>query len=245
MRTDTEHIRNLRALMSGLDPSAAPRATFVKRAVEGIRRPGQSLLILDASFNPLTLAHGRMVELASAVCPPCEIVLMLSRANVDKDVFGADLGQRLAMLLPYAAGRPNTSIIGCSHARFVDKADALRPLYPEATRTTFIIGYDTLQRLFDRKYYADMEGDLNRLFAGCGFVAANRGATGLEAMQAFIRRPECRPYAGRMHFIHLEAPYAGMSSTQVRERRRQGKPIRHLVPTSIADAIDILGLYLT
>jgi len=245
MRTNPEHIRNLRALMSGLDPSAAPRAAFVKCALEGIRCTGQSLLILDASFNPLTLAHTRMVELASAVCPPHEIVLMLSRANVDKDVFGADLGQRLAMLLPYAAGQIHTSIIGCSHARFVDKADALRPLYPEATRTTFIIGHDTLRRLFDRKYYADMEGDLDRLFAGCGFVAANRGSLGLEAMQDFMRRPACRPYAGRVHLIHLEAPYADMSSTQVREQRRQGRPIRDVVPEAIAEAIDAMGLYLT
>lgn len=39
------------------------------------------------------------------------------------------------------------------HARFLDKATVLRKAYPEAGEIVFLIGFDTLVRLFDPKYY--------------------------------------------------------------------------------------------
>ena len=238
-----QELERLRQTMAALDPAGPPRARIIRRAPGGISVPGGHLCVLDASFNPMTLAHERMVEETRRACGVDEALLMLSHANVDKGIFGADLGQRLATLLPYVSDHDDISLAGCSHARFVDKVEALRPLYPEGTRFTFIIGHDTLLRLFARKYYADMEADLNRLFAACGFVAANRGPNGLGEMRAFMARPECRPFADRVRFIHLNEPYAGMSSTQARERRKRKEPIRDLVPEKVAQAIQALMLY--
>ena len=39
------------------------------------------------------------------------------------------------------------------HARFIDKATALRKAYPEGGELAFLTGFDTLVRLFDPKYY--------------------------------------------------------------------------------------------
>ncbi|MDA0748506.1 MAG: nicotinate-nicotinamide nucleotide adenylyltransferase [bacterium] len=243
MPTTSTELHALQNLMDGLDPSAPPQAYLVKKAEEGILQPGKSLLVLDASFNPMTLAHEKMTDLATPRIGAHETQFMLSRANVDKQVFGAALGQRLAMLQFYAADKPHVSIAACSHARFVDKVQALIPLYPQQTQICFLIGYDTLERLFDQKYYQNMQQDLEWLFARARFVCANRNSNDLEAMQSFMKAPQCLPFADQVDFIHLPAPYAQISSTQARTRLENAESVHDLVPPKIEQAIQSLNLY--
>ncbi|MDP6777829.1 MAG: hypothetical protein QGI83_13805 [Candidatus Latescibacteria bacterium] len=232
-----------RALMEGLDPAGPPHAHMVLKAVQGIGEIGGNLGILDASFNPMTRAHERMIEEATSLLGLDEVLLLLSSANVDKAVFGADLGQRLAMLMAYAEEITATSVAGCSHARFVDKSEALGPLYPAETRLTFIIGSDTLVRLFDPKYYTDMPLELDRLFFRAGFVVAGRGNAGISEMQVLVDREASHSQAQKIRLISLDAASAAMSSTKVRERRARGQPISGLVPDAVERAIETMNLY--
>mgnify|MGYP001197486476 FL=1 len=244
MTVESHTLRHYRTLLDQLDPESVPRACLIHKAPCGINHPGKKLGILDASFNPMTLAHTRMIEETCQTLGMDEMLLMLSRSNVDKEIFGASLEQRLAMLVGYASSHPYLSIAGCSHARFVDKVHSLKPLYPDNTAFYFILGYDTLTRLFDPKYYMDMSAELQALFDACQFVAANRASFGAPQMKAFMEKPECRAFADRVHFIQLEASYGNISSTQVRERRQNGASIADLVPLEIADQIKSMNLYL-
>ena len=76
----------------------------------------------------------------------------------------ASFGDRLAMMLQFAedihsvARGTGLSILPVEvgvikHARFLDKAIALRKAYPEGGEMVFLTGFDTLIRLFDPKYY--------------------------------------------------------------------------------------------
>ena len=244
MRTDPEELERLRRMMADLHPAGPPRARIVQRAPGNMGVSAGCLGVLDASFNPMTLAHHGMVEKARRTCGLNEVLLMLSRSNVDKKVFGADLGQRLAMLLAYAEGRSDISVAGCSHARFIDKAEALRALYVHGTRFYFIVGYDTLQRLFDPGYYADMQEDLHPSLKPPASLPPTGGATAWSTLRTLMERPECRPFTDRVDFIHLAECYTRISSTQVRQRRRRGEPIRDLVLGEVAEAIEAMGLYL-
>ena len=199
--------------------------------------------ILDSSFNPMTFAHTKMIEETRRMIGAGEMLLMLSGANVDKKIFGADLGQRLAMMKAFASTESDLSVAGCSHARFIDKAIALRPLYPDATSFFFILGFDTLQRLFDPKYYDDMESDLSELFSLCSIVSANRDRNSQGEMQEFMKRPECKPYSHRVHFINLSETYASMSSSHVRKRIQRNLSVQDLVPKPIEEAIRSFGIY--
>lgn len=232
-----------RSLMEALDPAGPPRANLVRRAAHGIGSTGGSLGILDASFNPMTLAHERMIEKAKGLMDFDEVLLLLSSANVDKDVFGADLGQRLAMLLSYAELADALSVGGCSHARFVDKCEALAPLYHPDTRLTFLIGSDTLVRLFDPKYYTDMDLELDRLFAEARFVVAGRGEAGTADARSLVDRRASRDQAQKIQLISLDPICAALSSTQVRDRRSRGQPISDLVPKAIEQGIESMNLY--
>ena len=236
-------LETLRNLMCGLQPSGEPEAVPIQRTRGGIVQSGQCLLVLDASFNPMTLAHERMVLDGSTACGANEILLMLSRANVDKEVFGADLGQRLRMLLHYSAFQKECSIFGCSHARFVDKALALVPHYPTDTRIEFVMGFDTLERLVDRQYYTDMDRDLDVLFGLARVLVANRDENGKGAIQARLDTPDLKRYRDRIDIIEIPKVMRSVSSSQVRSRVAKGLSIKALVPTSILDSIDRMGLY--
>lgn len=229
--------------MAALDPNRPASARLFRKAPEGIRDDSGVLVILDASFNPMTTAHEQMVEAATLVQPADEILLLLSTANVDKGLFGATLGQRMTTLLAYADGAKGISVGGCSHAKFVDKAAALRDLYPVETAFEFIIGYDTLLRLFEPAYYEDMDRELRDLFSRAGFLVANRNHHGAEAIRSFLDKPECEPYVHRLRSIRLAGRHAAMSSTQVRQALAEGRPISGWVPSSVKDMIESLGLY--
>ena len=164
-------------LLAGLSTDGSPQLAFLRRAPAGISGGPGSLLCLSASFNPLTVAHLQLVREASRIVPPDEILLLLARANVDKAVEGFPLEYRLELLARFIETRAAYSIAVCSHGRFVDKAEAIRPHYPSGTRLVFLVGFDTLIRLFDAKYYPDPSNALSRLFSGSEFIVANRHPT--------------------------------------------------------------------
>lgn len=220
-------------LLAELDPEGAPRLAFVRRAPAGIAERAGSLLCLSASFNPLTVAHVWLIQEASRITHPDEVLLLLAKANVDKAVAGLPLERRLSLLTRFAEPRPTFSVATCSHGRFVDKLQAIRPHYPEATRLAFIAGFDTLFRLFDPKYYADRDASLSLLFGESEFIAANRAPEPPEAVDAFLARPDVAPYARRIQMIRLPAEIAAVSATEIRARLTRGDSVTDLVPPEI------------
>lgn len=223
--------------LASLDPAGPPTLAFARRAPAGMPgKPGR-LLCLSASFNPLTVAHVWLIQEASRLVPPDEVLLLLAKANVDKAVTGFPLERRLTLLTRFAESRPTFSVAACSHGRFVDKAEAIRPHYPGGTRLTFIVGFDALVRLFDPKYYADRDTSLSTLFGASGFIAANRAPDSPEAVTSFLSRPDVSPYAHRIRVIRLPAEVAMISATEVRRRLSQGKPITDLVPPEIIPSL--------
>ncbi len=220
-------------LLAGLNPEGPPRLAFARRGVAGIGdRPGP-LLCLSASFNPLTVAHVWLIQEASRMVFPDEVLLLLARTNMDKGVSGFPLERRLSLLARFVETRPTFSVAACSHGRFVDKVEAIRAHYPAATRVTFIVGFDTLVRLFDRTYYADRDTALTALFEASEFIAANRAPDPPEAVTSFLARRDVTPYAHRIRVIQLPLEIAAISATQVRTRLARGEPVATLVPPEI------------
>jgi nicotinic acid mononucleotide adenylyltransferase len=220
-------------LLAGLDPTGPPRLAFARRAPAGIRDRGGALLCLSASFNPLTVAHVWLIREASRMLLPDEVLLLLARANVDKAVFGLPLPRRLSLLVRFVQARPTFSVAACSHGRFVDKVQAIRPHYPAGSRVTFLAGFDTLVRLFDPKYYTEPEVALTALFEASDFIAANRAPDPPEAITAFLARGDVAPYAPRIRLVQLPPEIAAVSATQVRTRLARGEPVADLVPPEV------------
>ena len=238
-----DEYRRLMALIDQLQPHGEPRIRWVYRASKYINSNGKRLGIFSGSFNPLTLAHVKMIEAAQADFNLEEVLLLLAKANVDKDVFGLSLADRLLTLKLYAVSRENFSVAVCSHGRFIEKIEALQIVYPHNTHFSFIVGYDTFVRIFDPKYYTDMHGALQALFDQCRLIVANRNKDNVDSVRKFLDTPEHRRYASYIDLVELPSFYAGISSTAVRIRLERGDSIDHLVPPMIQEFIRATHAY--
>ncbi len=224
-------------LFDGLDPSGPPRIELIHRAAPPPYET-KKLGIFSGSFNPLTLAHARMIEDTLTMYQLDEVLLLLAKANVDKDIFGLPLAARLVTLKKYAAHCQKFSVGVSSHGRYIDKVTALKAIFPSDTEFHFIVGYDTLVRIFDPKYYTNFHVELQALFISARFIVANRAEADIKTLKAFIAQPEIRQYTSYISWLLLPETYAYMSSTEVRELLDQDRAIEHLVPPSILAMLD-------
>ena len=237
--------RRLETLVDELNPNGAPQIRWVYRAARHINEGGRRLGIFSGSFNPLTVAHIKMIEAAQEKYDLDEILLILARANVDKGVFGLSLADRLLMLKEYAANRENFSVAACSHGKFIEKIEALKPAYPSGTHFSFIVGYDTFIRLFDPKYYTDLHGALEALFGQCRFIVANRQDYDTGAVRQVMEVPDYRRYASGIDLIELPDFYAEISSTDIRAQIQAGNSVDHLVPSEVQGFLKAAQAYQT
>lgn len=135
------------------------------------------LLVLDASFNPPTLAHLRMASSAILEKPgrSLRLLLLLATQNADKPAKPASFEDRLVMmelfaqdllsnLQSYWQTTPSSldlqqllqiDIGVTKKPYFVDKAAEIESagIYPAALEQVHLTGYDTLIRIFNPKYY--------------------------------------------------------------------------------------------
>lgn len=136
-------------------------------------QPPQTLYILDSSFNPPTLAHLRICESAlhddpRAAAADKRLLLLLATQNADKPAKPAAFEQRLKMMCLLAQdlrtrrGKKETAEegvpidIGVTKLPiFVDKVKEIADpdIYGEQVEQVHLIGFDTLVRLMDTKYY--------------------------------------------------------------------------------------------
>ncbi|KAH6909210.1 hypothetical protein BKA70DRAFT_1277801 [Coprinopsis sp. MPI-PUGE-AT-0042] len=148
----------------------------------GSSRSPVRISVLDSSFNPPTLAH---LALANSKRPSYSHesrgtaydakILLLSVKNADKVMKPGDASyvQRLQMMGLLAQdisthdtvgdGQPNIAIGIIDEPTFVGKSKVLKEYFAlqrpsSSTQLSFIVGMDTLERLFSPKYYPSPPG---------------------------------------------------------------------------------------
>ncbi len=167
--------------------------------------------ILSGSFNPLHKGHTRLASVSARILN-APVIYEISISNVDKpDLELSEVRRRLS--------------------QFEGKADAAVtrvPVFYEKARyfpgSTFIIGFDTMIRLVEPRYYG---GSVERMRAalselrelGCGFLIAGRVEEGaFRTLDSLSVPPE---YADMFTQIPESAFREDISSTEL--RRGQGR----------------------
>jgi nicotinamide-nucleotide adenylyltransferase len=242
-RDENKRLEWLRGIIRDAPLEGPPVLQWVRRAPQGITRPSRSLGVFPSSFNPPTTAHRVLIERARSVEPMHEIILILDRRPLDKRVFGASLEERLSMILTGWQEDPTISVAFTNRGRFVEKLVLLKKAYPNNTTIKFIVGYDTLIRVLDPKYYKDRDDALGRLFGDSRFLVAGRGNASIEEIKELISRTNNRPFSERIIPFEIPHSMANMSSTQARNEIRRGRDIDNCVPSEIASYIERKGLY--
>ena len=207
--------------------------------------PGEGLrggwAVLPSAFNPPTRAHLRLLDLAEGVEDVSGGAALLTTRNVAKGVEGASLADRIGMLLAARESRPGLAVLAANQARIVDQAAALRGAWPEA-RFDFVLGYDTLVRLFDEQYYdGPMEAELDPFFERHRVIAANRGEVTVAEMGAWVAERASR-WAERIVAVGLGEEHRAMASSEVRALVGAGGASGD-VPEEVAAYIRANGLY--
>jgi len=225
----------------------APRARirFISRTREAADKPPGKVGVFPSSFNPITTGHMAILQEAAEIKAFREILLILDTQATDKEIFGATLVDRLMMLQVLFEAHPRFSLGASNRGLFLTKAEVLREMYPKGTSITFIVGYDTLARVLDPKYYEDcLETALDRLFVSCSFMVANRGIYGREAIEHLMASGDNRRFKDKVHFLEIPNHLAQISSSRVRQRVVEGKPFARLVPAPVREFIEEVKLYM-
>lgn len=231
------NLREIAASISTLDAEQSPAAACFPRD----DTPHGRAVVLPSAFNPPTIAHLRLLELARNVTCADSAVALLTTRNVAKGVFGADLPDRIGMLLAIQDTEPELSVVAANVARIADQARALRSALP-GVDFDFVVGYDTLVRLFEPRFYSDMRSELAAFFADHQVIAANRAAADVDIVRAFLTEPEVEPFADRITVLALDEYSAALSSTGAREEVATGIDSAALPPPVLA-YIRERGLY--
>jgi len=212
--------------------------------------------VLDSSFNPPTLAHQAMLLNCAKKFPSDCYLLLLSTSNADKgEIFdvkendspqtlrrpngpeeGGTLG-RLLMMKTLAEDLhqdlPNLAVASTAAALFVDKIKAISGFFaPLPSESMFVVGADTLIRIFDRKYYTSVEEMCKQLrvfFSGASFVYANRvGSPDLEGLlsESGPLADEVRAllveFKQKILSVEISERLQTLSSTQARKLLHEG-----------------------
>jgi len=229
--------QKIEGLIDQLDSNGVPQIRRIYQARNRITEQGNKLGIFSGSFNPMTISHVEMIHAAQSRFELDEVLLVLAKANVDKEVFGLPLTKRLITLSYYAKKQGNFSVAVSSHGRYIEKIEALKSVFPSKTEFYFIVGYDTFVRIFDCKYYTDIYAELDQLFSQCRLIVANRGNHDAKAICDFLSFPNRQVYADKIDLIGLSDFHADVSSTDIRSRLESGQSISDLVPAEIKQLV--------
>jgi nicotinate (nicotinamide) nucleotide adenylyltransferase len=216
---------------------------LVRKACQGISKKRGRLGIFPASFNPPTLAHLALIRRARQRVNLDEILILLDAQAMDKRIIGAGLQDRVLMLKRLFQRDPRVSIGISNRGLFAEKLEPLRAMYPFPIMFTFIVGFDTILRVMDKRYYSNRDETLGRLFRQCEFLVANREGKDEPFFDALFCREENQPYRDKVSFIALPSRFSFVSSSLIRENLREGKSVQDWVPVSILRFIRKKGLY--
>jgi nicotinamide-nucleotide adenylyltransferase len=173
------------------------------------------IAILDSSFNPPTKAHLKLLENSiinynnnSQNFIFHASLLLYSINNVDKITSSSDakLIDRLIMMKILASciinsqKSNNNSLLQnlavgvTTQARFIDKANAIHSSFNNNSNNNsnnnislyFIMGFDTIIRLFNPNYYNDIKKELGEFFTKNYIICANRDGHNNDEIEKFL-----------------------------------------------------------
>ncbi|EWC45878.1 hypothetical protein DRE_04885 [Drechslerella stenobrocha 248] len=223
----------------------------------------RTVCVLDSSVRPSTRLQRRT---CTSPCAPCAAPqpppTRKPTANADKKAAPAAPEQRVAMMCLLAqeirdqyatsgGGGVHVDVGVTTSARFVDKSDDLRTRGYNG-HVLWIVGFDTLVRLLDVKYYPPahtLAPVTNTLLAGdsriLAFARPDDGFGSASAQQAYCEAID-PAIAGKLDVLDADEATAGVSSSAVRKAVAAGEDgWRAAVCPAIAAFVDAEALYQT
>ncbi|RYG67851.1 nicotinate-nucleotide adenylyltransferase [bacterium] len=193
--------------------------------------------LLGGTFDPIHFGHLFIAEEARVACGLEEVIFFPNGqpAHVEGKMATLDGESRLDLLeraiAPnphFCASRIELERPGKSYA--FDTLHEFRRRLGFHTELFFIMGADSMLDIMT--WYRGPE-----LFELCRFVVASRPGFDMDLARAALTEQQ------NERVTWLEVPGLHIASRDLRERLRQGRPIRYLIPDSVLSRMGELGLY--
>ena len=215
----------------------------------------ETLYILDSSFNPPTRAHLALSLCSLPTQRPSTVVLLLSIENADKLSKPASFDHRLEMMELLAKRierfkQEVGALVALSkRPKFVDKAKDVIEAFPKVQEVDWLVGYDTLIRILDKKYYTDsLENSLSAFWEKNRLICAMRGDETVERAYLDTIRAgmvDGVPKSWARYIKIIDPVGKEHSSTRARKAVCKGEleELARVVPEDIAEYIRSKNLY--
>ena len=199
-------------------------------------RGGAAIGVLGSAFNPPHLGHLALAQEALWQLQLDEVVFVPTGQAPHKRI-AEEPGReaRMEMTRLAAAEDPRFSVSGLEVEREGPSYtyETLEALAEERadTQLVFVMGADAAVGLESWRHP-------ERVVELASLAVARRAGVAEADVVAAMRSLGCQERA-----TSLEMPQFGVSSSAVRERAKQGRPLRFLVPDTVASFIEERGIY--
>ena len=194
--------------------------------------------IMGGSFNPIHMGHLLMAQYAQEYADLDAVIFIPAGCPYMKDRGELIEGQvRLQMVKMAIDGSKaffasDIEIKRSGNTYTYETLQELLQIFPHA-EFYFIVGADSLFS-FDHWVYPE------KILKNCTLIAAARNCSGMDALEN-KRRELIERFGGEI--LLMDFPAVDISSTLIRERIKDGKSVRYMMPDSLADYIKTNGLY--
>lgn len=205
----------------------------------GTNKNPKRIGLMGGTFNPIHIGHLVTAEEAFFQFDLDEIIFIPSGKpphKTDSDIAPAEDRYLMTVIATasnahFTVSRIEIDRTGPSYT--VDTLREMKKIYGEDTQLYFITGADAIIEILTWK---DPE-----IIAGlCEFIAATRPGYSLRRFEELHLVGNKR--LPKVHF--MEVPALAISSTDIRQRIKEGRPIRYLVPEGVDEYLYKRGLYL-
>ena len=201
---------------------------------------GQSRIgIMGGTFDPIHDGHLAAAEAARVEFGLCKVIFMPAGNPPHKQsqkISDAEHRYRMTALATSSNSGFEVSRLEVDKAGITytfDTMEELRSIYGEAPEIYFITGADAVLELLT--WYK-----IGELLTLCKFIAVTRPGFDIWKLEQKIAEISSK-YDGEI--ICLEVPLLEISSTDIRERIKNGKPVKYLLPEEVEAYIHKNGLY--
>ena len=196
--------------------------------------------IMGGTFNPIHTGHLLLAEHALEEASLDQVWMIPTGCSYLKRKEGIDIlpaVERYKMVCLAIEGNERLRCLDIEIRRpgnsySYETMEWLHREYPEDV-FFFICGADCLFTMENWKC-------ADRLFASCEILAAVRGDADVKSMRAKIAELEDR-FAAKIELLSFRR--VEISSSEIRNRRKEGRSVRYLVPETVRDYMEKKGLY--
>ncbi len=206
--------------------------------LEGTNKKPARIGLMGGTFNPIHIGHLVTAEEAFYQFKLDEIIFIPSGQpphKIDGEIASAE--DRYLMTVIATASNPHFTVSRIEIDRkgpsyTVDTLREMKKIYGEETELFFITGADAIIEILtwkDPEIIADM----------CEFIAATRPGYSLKRFEELHLVGSSK--LPKVHF--MEIPALAISSTDIRRRVKEGRPVKYLLPDGVAAYLMKRGLY--